>query len=135
MTSIDTEYFADTDTLSLTFDESTKYDQSDEILPGFLVDYGVNQEIIRFDISNAKLSLQKVLQSYKMCKEDDQISISLSKDMTDATEKKSEDDRIRVSIDKNGRYLSIHINHDAFGQGVHSSCSGSQKADPPCPIP
>lgn len=111
--SIDAEYFADTDTLTFTLDDKVVYDQSDEVVPGFLVDYGVNCEIIRIDIWTSAVKLQEVVQvksSYKINREHGHICIFLSdQSLEEAKETPTEDDRIKIIVDNDGRYVAIRI--------------------------
>lgn len=119
--SIDAEYFADTDTLSFTLDDKALYDESDEVVPGFLVDYGVNREIIRVDIWDSRLKLQEVKKSYKINQEHGHSCIFLSNPLLEeAKETPTEDVRIKIIVDNDGRYVAIRIlNTDVLDNKVN----------------
>lgn len=106
---IDAEHFLDTGTLSFTLHDGDVED-SDEVLPGFLVDYGKNREILRIDIWNAQRKIRDVKTSYRIHRKQEETYIYLSEPVhTKIKEMLTHDDRIRVIADEEGRYLMIRL--------------------------
>ena len=64
------DYFPDTDTLYIGFSSKPKYNESEEIAPDFVVDFGPNEQVVGIEIEHAStvVDLDRLEMSFSLKK-------------------------------------------------------------------
>lgn len=121
------EYFSDTDTLSIYLVNPTKglIDNSDEVVPGLLVDYTADNKIVAMDIFDASNSTPAHFMDHAKIHEgkapfhlqedydaeQQHFVVTLLDNPPKSSYVATDDERIRVGVTNNGQWTSIKILH------------------------
>lgn len=81
------------------------------MIPGLLVDYGADSQIIGIELADTRLRLREVKSRYHIEREQSQLTITLSKNERGNPSKSllTGDDRIEIMLDADAYWSSICI--------------------------
>ena len=119
------EYFHDTDTLGIALAPISTglIDNSDEVVPGLLVDYAANNQLVAFDVmmASSRIGLDIPRQKARSVAAfltslqaqydaaEDRLSISFVQKPSNCSHSVTDDDRILICVDAHGRWEGIRI--------------------------